>query len=161
MPDPLEEGMEVGDVEVNDFAQRPGIVREVDVEPEVGRPKAVLEGPRIVGAALQEAEFREPLQELRGRRDVDVEHPGHLARKMPTPVAERAEDREAVLPREELDDALKRLLVHGWPPSRGAGGSLGNVEWEGHKVFLGILGVDSCLARIDAARGGPDRTRQG
>src|SRR5713226_6051686 len=55
MPNALEEGMEVGDVEIDDFAKRPRVVGEVDVEPEAGRSQPILEGPRIVRSSLQEA----------------------------------------------------------------------------------------------------------
>src|SRR6267143_582849 len=111
--DSFEEGVEEGDVEVDHFAQRPRVVREVDVEAQVGRPQTVLERPRIVLPPFDEAELREPLQELRRGRDVDVQGTSDLAREVPIRVPEGPQDREAVLAREEHDGPLERLLVHG------------------------------------------------
>src|SRR5205823_1838803 len=43
--DAVEEGLEIGDIEVDHFAEGARVIREVDLEPEAGRPQAVLVGP--------------------------------------------------------------------------------------------------------------------
>src|SRR5437870_6523230 len=101
VPDAFEERVEVRHVEVDHLAQGTGLVVEIDLEPQMGRPEAILERTGVVRPAVDEPEFREALQELRSGRDVNVEGPRDLARQMPVPVAQRTEDRDAVLAGEE------------------------------------------------------------
>src|SRR5207244_3474086 len=82
-----------------------------------GRSQAILARPRIAFSSVDQAEFREALQELRRGRDVDVEGTGDLAREVPMRVAKGPQDGEAVLAGEEHDGSLERLLVHRRMPS--------------------------------------------
>src|SRR5437867_8414023 len=111
-PDPLEERMEVGDVEVDHLAKGPGLVLEMHVEAQVRGPQSVLERAGIVRPTIDEAELRESLKELRRGRDVHVKRARDLARKVPVPVAERSEDRDAVLTGKKENRLSERLLVH-------------------------------------------------
>src|SRR6266581_4174905 len=54
VPDPLEERLEVGDVEVDHFAKGPGLVLEVHFEPQVRGPQSVLERAEIGRASCRE-----------------------------------------------------------------------------------------------------------
>src|SRR5881296_4176840 len=135
VPDAFEEGVEVRDVEVDHLAQGTGLVVEIDLEPQMRGPQAILERAGVVRPAVDEPEFREALQELRRGRDVNVEGPRDLARQMPVPVAQRAEDRDAVLAGEEQNRLSESKLVHPGEPQpfgapcaaksilRGVGGS--------------------------------------
>src|SRR6266571_5201526 len=123
VPDPLEERVEVGDVEVDHFAKGSGLVLEIHLEPQVGGPQSILERAGVVGPTIDEAELREALKELRRGRDVDVKGPRDLARKVPVPVAEGPEDRDAVLAGEEENGLSEGLLVHrGVPRNQAAPG---------------------------------------
>src|SRR5207245_9851034 len=86
--------------------------RKSDFEPQMRGPEAVLERARVVRPAVDESEVRESLQELRGRRDVNVKRPCDLAGQMPAPVSQGPQDRDAVLAREKEDCLTERLLVH-------------------------------------------------
>src|SRR5256712_10968796 len=101
VPDSLEERVEVGDVEVDHFAKGSGLVLEIHLEPQMGGPQSILERAGVVGPTIDEAELREALKELRRGRDVDVKGPRDLARKVPVPVADGPEDRDAMLAGEE------------------------------------------------------------
>src|SRR2546426_8092054 len=145
VPDPLEKRVEVGDVEVDHFAKGSGLVLEIHLEPQVGRPQSILERAGVVGPTIDEAELREALQELRRGRDVDVEGPRDLARQVPVPVAEGPEDRDAVLAGEEENGLSERLLVHiGVPRNQACPGrrSLFVVELGALKGCPGILRLD-------------------
>src|SRR5437867_7755983 len=111
-PDPLEERMEVGDVEVDHLAKGPGLVLEMHLEAQVRGTQSVLERAGIVRPTVDEPEIRESLKELRRGRDMHVKRARDLARKVPVPVAKRSEDRDAVLAREKENRLSERLLVH-------------------------------------------------
>src|SRR2546425_2314774 len=111
----------------------------------MGGPQAILERAGVVRPAVDEPEFREALQELRCRRDVNVDGPRDLARQMPVPVAERSEDRDAVLAGEEQNCLPECLLVHRDEPqaaARRGRRSLFIVELGGLKGCPGILSLD-------------------
>src|SRR5438445_1881287 len=109
---PLEERVEVLDVEVDHFAKGSGLVLEIHLEPQVGGPQSILERAGVVGPTIDEAELCEALKELRRGRDVNVQGPRDLARQVPVPVAEGPEDRDAVLAGEEENGLSEGLLVH-------------------------------------------------
>src|SRR2546427_4395419 len=144
-PDSLEERMEVGDVEVDHLAKGPGLVLEIHLEAQVRGPQSVLERAGIVRPTVDEPEIRESLKELRRGRDVHVKRARDLARKVPVPVAERSEDRDAVLAREKENRLSERLLVHVGKPrnqSHSGGRSLFIVELGALKACPGILTLD-------------------
>src|SRR3989454_528390 len=111
-PIALEEGVEVRDVEVDHLTKGASVILKIDFEPQMRGPEAVLERPRVVRPAVDESEVRESLQELRGRRDVNVKRPCDLAGQMPAPVSQGPQDCDAVFAREKEDCLTERLLVH-------------------------------------------------
>src|SRR2546422_5948621 len=111
-PNPLEERMVVGDEEIEHLAKGPGLVLEIHLEPQGRGPQSVLERAGVVRPTIDEPELRESLKELRRGRDMHVKRARDLARKVPVPVAERSEDRDAVLAREKENRLSERLLVH-------------------------------------------------
>src|SRR5712691_3246066 len=130
VPDPLEERVEVGDVEVDHLAKGPGFVFEIHLEAQVGGPQTILERAGVVRPAIHEPELRETLKELRRRRDVNVQGPRDLARKVPVPVAEGPEDRDAVLAGEEENRLSEGLLVHcGVPRNQARPGGEVYLSW--------------------------------
>src|SRR3989475_11240954 len=112
VPDPLKERVEVGDVEVDHLAKGPGLVLEIHLEAQVRGPQSVLRRAGIVRPTVDEPEIRDSLKELSRGRDVHVKRARDLARKVPVPVAERSEDRDAVLAGEKENRLSERLLVH-------------------------------------------------
>src|SRR5881409_1076642 len=145
VPNPLEERVEVRDVEVDHFAKGSGLVLEIHLEPQLGGPQSILERTGVVGPTIDEAELREALKELRRGRDVNVKGPRDLARKVPLPVAEGPEDRDAVLAGEEENGLSEGLLVHRGVPrnqARPEGRSLFVVELGALKGCPGILNLD-------------------
>src|SRR5256886_10842461 len=112
VPNPLEERVEVRDVEVDHFAKGSGLVLEIHLEPQLGGPQSILERTGVVGPPIDEAELREALKELRRGRGGNVKGPGDLAREVPVPVAQGPENRDAVLPGEEENGRSGSLLVH-------------------------------------------------
>src|SRR6059036_2882146 len=54
VPDPLEERVEVGDVEVDHFAKGSGLVLEIHLEPQMGGPQSILERAGVVGPTIDE-----------------------------------------------------------------------------------------------------------
>src|SRR5213596_1636797 len=134
VPNPLKQGMEVGDVEVDHFPKRSGLLLEIHLESKVGGPQSIFERAGVVRPTIDEYEIREALQEFRGRRDVDVERPRDFAGKMPVAVAERAEDRDAVLAGEQKNCLSEGLLVHGGEPRNQTG-------FGGRSLFVVELGA--------------------
>src|SRR2546428_1876952 len=142
---PLEERVEVLDVEVDHFAKGSRLVLEIHLEPQVGGPQSILERAGVVGPTIDEAELCEALKELRRGRDVNVQGPRDLDRKVPVPVAQGPDDRDAVLAGEEENGLSERLLVHIGVPRNQAcpgGRSLFVVELGALKGCPGILRLD-------------------
>src|SRR2546422_5983151 len=110
VPNPLEERVEVRDVEIDHFAKGSGLVLEIHLEPQLGGPQSILERTGVVVPTIDEPELREALKELRRGPDVNVKGPRDLARDGPVPVAQRPENPDAALPGEEAN-ALSRTLL--------------------------------------------------
>src|SRR5436309_8461996 len=112
VPNPLEERVEVRDVEVDHFAKGSGLVLEIHLEPQLGGPQSILEGGGAVGPPIDEAERREALKEFPRGRDVKVRGLPDHARGGPVPVARAPDNRDAVLAGEEGNGLSESLLVH-------------------------------------------------
>src|SRR5207244_11205239 len=79
VPNPLEERVEVRDVEVDHFAKGSGLVLEIHLEPQLGGPQSILERTGAVGPTIEGADHCEALKPLRRGRAGNARRPRDLA----------------------------------------------------------------------------------